>query len=363
MNKQEWPMPDLKRAFPPMPEASHQALMHTARSVKEDIPVKKSSIRTAALAVALILLSVAAALAANELGLINFNLSGRLPDAALEQMAKTQAANYAVGPIQMSLRELLADGRVVVMTTQAHLADGSPAILVDRSADPQDPLPVAQAKGLNLPEGISFVEAARQSKQPLYLISTWLDMDEAFQEGEEAADSFYGEDGAMLQFAMIQTNPAAVQDSLPATLNFHVQGIDPQSGAPLADGEWRLAETITIPVSGVTAQKTYKPQGDAMLDGYQVISLKAEQTIAGIYLTTQAEAGPEAKQEEVYSKLYAWQYADGDGQPYVGGISMSGSLDQQAWPQVQLHQMIGIGQLPDSLRLLGAQEGSSLTMK
>ena len=99
MNKHKQKDLDLKQAFPPMPDDCFQALMHAARSVKEEEPMKKTSFRTVLIAVSLIILTMAVALAANDLGIISFmdRFRARLPESALDLMAKTEN-NLAVGP-------------------------------------------------------------------------------------------------------------------------------------------------------------------------------------------------------------------------------------------------------------------------
>ena len=42
---------------------------------------------------------------------------------------------------------------------------------------------------------------------------------------------------------------------------------------------------------------------------------------------------------------------------------MSGYLEEDAWPAVTLHQMIGIGELPDMIKLAGTEGTSLITLK
>jgi hypothetical protein len=100
-----------------------------------------------------------------------------------------------------------------------------------------------------------------------------------------------------------------------------------------------------------------------MLDGYTVTSVKAEKTVAGIYLTAMVTAGPEAKKETVRQTLYCWEYAAEDDQPFPAGISMSGYLVDDAWPVVTLHQMIGLSEFPEIMKLTDLDGASSITLK
>jgi hypothetical protein len=42
---------------------------------------------------------------------------------------------------------------------------------------------------------------------------------------------------------------------------------------------------------------------------------------------------------------------------------MSGYLVDDAWPTVTLHQMIGVGELPDVMKLSGTDDTSLITLK
>ena len=356
---------DLKQAFSPMPDDCYQALMHAARSVKEEEPVKKTSFRMVLIAAAILILTMVVALAANELGIINFmdRFRARLPESALDLMAKTENKTFAVGPLEITLRELLADGRVVMMTAHANKADESPAVLVAGSGDMSDRIPESEAKRLKLPQETTFIEAVRQIKAPLYIVYPYLTIDFELLHGEEMMAEFYAEDGALLQMQMLQTKPDQINETLEAMLTLHVREINPETGEQVEGRDWRVDEKISVPVNKTVTEKSYTPDGNALLDGYTVKSLKAEQTVAGIYLTTQAEAGPGVKRENVYQTLYTWEYRTVDDKPFPDGISMSGYLVDDAWPVVTLHQMIGLGEFPDVMKLSGIDGISLITLK
>ena len=55
---------DLRDAFGPMPDDMREALMSAARSVKEEEPVKRMTIRTVLIAACVIIAATAAAIAA-----------------------------------------------------------------------------------------------------------------------------------------------------------------------------------------------------------------------------------------------------------------------------------------------------------
>ena len=58
---------NLRGAFAPMPEETRNALMNTARSVKEEEPVRRAAISTLCIAVCIIIAATAVAMAAGSI--------------------------------------------------------------------------------------------------------------------------------------------------------------------------------------------------------------------------------------------------------------------------------------------------------
>lgn len=359
---------NLKDAFSPMPEDCRDALMDAARSVKEEHHMKRASFRVALIAAAVILALMAVAFAASQLGLVNF-FSGyydyRLPDSAKTVLNATQQKTYTVGPLSITLRETLVDGRIAYVTTQATTADGSPALIVG-TGETDMYIPDVLAAKVNVPKHTLIMDAARQAHVPLYTVSSYLDVDEAYRDGEEMQATLWAEDGSALLVDMLMLNPATVPETLPGTLTLHVREIDLAEETYAEGEEWRMDEELTLPVSGVTAEKTYFPEGDALLAGYTVNSVKAEQTCAGVYLTatlTADEGAAQAVPHEVHGLYSILEIQDAQGQPFPGGINLSGRLNGDAWPTVIWESMIGLDTLPESLQILCTQDGKQVMLK
>ncbi len=363
MNKRPEPELDLRKAFSPTPEACYGALMNAARSVKEEPSVRKISFRALVIAAAIIIATMAIALAAEQLGLINlFGNDYGLPEAAQTVLKSTEQKDYAVGPLTITLRETLADGRLVYVTAQASSAGGANALISPASGDLSAYIPKTEAARLNLPGETSFLEAASQAKMPLYVADAYFEIDPALWEGEEMRAEVFGTDGSVLLVDMLQTDPQKVAETLTGTLTLHVREIDPASAAFVPDRDWRVEEEISIPVGGVTAERIYLPEGTALLGGYTLKSVKAEQTDAGIYLSASLEAAADTPREDVYS-LYDWSFLDEKGNAFPAGINMSGSLNEEGWPAVTLHMMIGADALPGAMRLTDASAEDAIALK
>ncbi len=105
---------NLRNAFGPMPEACRDALMTAARSVREEEPVKRFTVRTALIAACIILATIAAAIAAGSIFGWNdffsiFYGDTRVPQAAQEIMASAQEETFTVGPATFKIQERFAD--------------------------------------------------------------------------------------------------------------------------------------------------------------------------------------------------------------------------------------------------------------
>ena len=370
---------NLKDAFAPMPEPCRAALQSAVRSIKEEKEMKRASSRVALIVAAILVVTMVAALAATQLGLTGFfshfyNIT--LPDSAKTVLNATEQKTYSVGPLTITLRETLADGRIVYVTTQAKTADGTKALIQASCNDIFDRIPDSEAARLNVPVHTSFLDAAKQANIPLYMVSSYLTIDEKYyltsdgkyMGGEEMQASYWAEDGSVLLVDMLQPYPGTVPETLPGTVTLRVHQIDSAASSydmiSFAEGkDWRIEEEISIPVNGVTAEKTYTAEGSALLAGYTLQSVKAEKTCAGAYLTATLTAGSDASREDVWELYDMVKFRDAQGQAFPLGISLSGSLNDEGWPTVTYEIMISIDALPDAMLMVCMKDGSSVTLK
>lgn len=357
---------NLRNALPQVPQDCYDALMNAARSVKEEEKMKRFSMRTALIAAALIVVTMAVAVAATQLGLNDlfknsYNIA--LPETAQSVLSATEQKTYSVGPVAMTLRETLADGHLVYVTCQAQPEKEKTALVMDQDSSLDEAISDALAAYLNVEKGATFTQAAQQAGLSLYQASAYLTMDFDLLHGEEMMASVYGGDGSVLLVDMLQTKPGAVGDSVTGMLTMSAWEIDPATGERMEGKEWTTTEEITIPVNGATEEKTYAPEGDAQLLGFKLQSVRAEKTCAGVYLYATFQAPQGAEQETAYD-LYQLEYMDEKGASFPGGISLSGGLDENAvWPTVILESMLNLDTLPESLTLVDPATGDAVTVK
>ncbi len=321
-------MRDMKNAFRPMPNQCRDALMAAACSVKEEEPMKRTTFRVALIAAAIVVATMALAFAAGQLGLSDLfknSYDTNLPESAKTALSDTEQKSYVVGPLTITLRETLSDGRLAYVTTQAKTTDGTKAAI--------------------------YMEMPQKADGPIYLVSSYLTLDEKHLTGsEEMMDAIPGEDGSALFVHMLMTNPDTLSETLNGTLNLLVRQMDPKTRLEIE--AWQLEDAIAIPVIGVTAEKTYMPQGEAILAGYTVNSVKAEKTCAGVYLTATLTAEEGTLERDVYSLYKFVEFRDSKGQRFPVGISLTGSIDHDNWPTVTMTEMISLDDLPDSFQLV-----------
>lgn len=379
MKPRNHPLPDtlpydIRRAFPPMPASCMDALTRAARSVKEEKAAARVLPRAVLIAAAILLLTLAMALAAGQLGLIDLfspaaGTDARLPGGAQNVLSATEQQTYAAGPLSVTLRETLCDGRIAYLTALCSPASGS-ALILSGNDDISSPLPAGEARRLGVPEGLSFMDAAARAGVPLYTVTAWLEINWDYRAGDEMMNALWDADGGMLAVDMLTLNAARISgDALPARFMALARRIDPLTGNHAEGEEWRISQDITLPINGVTERKTYLPAGDNMLCGIAVNSVRAEKTCAGVYLSAaltlpEALAARDAQASgAARSTVYEWLYTDARGVPLPGGISLTGGLDDSAWPNVVLHTMIGTDALPGELHLYSEKTGASILLQ
>ena len=364
MKTLERELQNLKEQFPPIPDTCHQALMDAARSVKEEETMKRFTMRTVLVTALILMLTVAAALAAGHLGLkdlLGDHGSHALPNAAQEILENSEKKTFTVGPLSVTLEETLADGYLVYANTLAKAKE--PSVIFTWGCDPTDYIYPELAIALGLEERISYLDAAKTLKLPLYQVSSWLEYDAQYQDGEEMGAEVYGENGEVLCVFMAQTNPEKMPEVLEGVLHIRVEQWDLATGESMEGKEWQYEEKLSIPVQGVTAEKNYTWDGTGAIGDYTLQAMNAKQTCAGVYYTAVFKANESASQEAAYVLYDALEWKDAAGNAFPAGISFSGAFDLEKWPEVTLGGMWGIDTLPDEMTVTDRENGSAIELK
>ncbi len=343
---------DFHKAFQPIPEKCYSALMDAARSVKEEKPMKRISFRAVLIAAVIIVAGIAVAFAATRLGWTDFykkydNVT--VPKAAEEALYATKPKQYGVGPMTFTFHQLLTDARIALSSAEIQTTDGTEALYAP-DMDVYDAVDAGEDTILNrykLERGTTWMDAAKELGLPLYGIRALIEVDEAYSGGEAMEDAMWNEDGSIVYFNMPALQPGTVSGELPVTLYMAVTQFDPETGEELE--RWRVREEATIPVSPLTAERTYLPEGDAALSGMKLLSVSAEQYVTGIYLTVAFTAPDGMNEDAARDALYGLTLCDGDGMELPGGLNLSASVCTDGLPTATLEIMTSLEALPNSL--------------
>jgi hypothetical protein len=212
-----------------------------------EIKVKKRLSLGLVLIIVLILTTVAAAIAATQLGWIDYlgdRFGVTVPKAAQEALNATAPQQFTVGPMTFTFNQLLTDKRLVMSSANIHTTDGSAAMYADDTNvyDAVDAISSTVLKQYNLDSGITWLDAAKQLNLPLYGIRALVEIGSEYDGGEAMEDAMWNEDGSIVYFNMPMLKPNAVKDELPVTLYMSVTQFDPSTGDTL--GEWEIRENI-----------------------------------------------------------------------------------------------------------------------
>ena len=107
--KREMDSLNLRDAFGPMPDDIREALLNTARSVKEEEPVKRVTIRTVLIAACIILATTAIAIATtnsfgwNDFFKILYGETNAVPEEAQKIMDSTEEQAFILGPVTFTV--------------------------------------------------------------------------------------------------------------------------------------------------------------------------------------------------------------------------------------------------------------------
>ena len=351
---------NLRNAFKPTPDKCHNALMTAARSVKEEEPVKRATIRTILIAACIILATMAIAVAAtNSFGWkdffeINYGDTGTIPEAALEIMNSTEEQTFTLGPVTCTVTSLFADPHIAMLSTRVTVTDGSPALICLYSewgcpigGNCNNGEAVAEKYGLD-PE-MNWLDAARKLNLPLYSVDARLSIDDAFIGGEGMFDCTYDNDGRYMEFSMQELNSANVEKTLPARMFIEFCEVDLATGEPKDE----LYDHVDLPIPVTSSEKmvSYQPAEDYVAFGMHLDSVHAEKTAAGLYLSVEltAQVGSEPNRALRFQLYPAW--FNENGEEYPDGMDYSFGFNMDEWPLVRMNGMIAADNIPDKIWL------------
>ncbi len=362
MRRDPWDMPDLRRAFGPMPETCRSKLLNKIQECKkeeQDMMKPRKVFRPLLIAAVLALLLSTVAVAASQGGLklfMDFWYGDRvhIPDAAQNVLESTQAHTWTVGPLTFTVEEALWDGQTVYISTRVAAADGQKAIIWhDEDYIPNHPVQTYERKILGLPAGTTYEQVLAQATVPCYRVMANLEVDEQFGILGGMAGSLRNEDGSLYIVNAQDLSNAGEASSLTGHMELHVWEIQPDQPWQTVNA-YQLQPEVSFPIHSKFVEADYVPAVPASAEGFTVTAIHAKQTCTGTYLTVTCQA-EEGLTKDSAGKVYDISFCDEAGVKFPWSIStmLCSTYHDEAWPVVVLETTVGLDALPEAITVEG----------
>lgn len=365
---------NLRDAFRAMPDELRNKLLQTAGSVKEDENVKRAAFRTLLLAACIIIATMSVVLAASSLfGWNDFfqQFYGvTIPDAVQQIMKDSGETTYTLGKVTFTVSGLYCDGEVATASTTAKLADGTKAILT--GDDPFEPIGAngengqKVAKALGVDPTLSWAEAAKQLKLPLYSVRAILEVPEDLSGGESMEDVLFGEDGTLTYFSMAMMNGQVKGDTVPCQMFLRVMEVNPDDPEDQSEA-LRERKDIALPLSKPISSRMYiVPDGVIIEGAFKLDDVQAVQTPGGVNVISTVTASTGATEEQADEVLSDLEPVQENGEELPDGLNLTGNIiDLAQWPKIKITRMVTLDHLPESLTMAiptGGDEVTTITL-
>ena len=360
---------NLRDTFKATPDKCRDALMTAARSVREEEPVRRITVRAVLITACIILATMAIAIAATKtLGWgdffeIFYGDTDAVTKEAQEIMDNTKQQTFTVGPVAFTVQSLFADEQEAMASTLVTTADGSKAIIVmdyfyEDTLSNNDEFGEMLAKLYGVDPETTWIDVAKKLNCPLYSVGARLHMQDPYDAGGGMYDVMYDEEGRLVYFSTSgivypDNESVAAQEvlELPAQLSLWVEEVDLETGDTKDIGDALV--DVMIPMSLQSEPVEYQVPEDYVVFGLHLDSVKAAKTAAGVYLYLDFTDQGHMQYRRDYIRP-AW--TDEDGNEYPDGINMSHSIDTDQSPQVYITSMISADSIPERIRFQLADE-------
>lgn len=321
---------NLRNALPGEPEACRQSLILSARSVKEEEPVRKLTFRVVLLTVLIVAAMMTAALAAGGSGLAAWYQSyynALLPKTAQDILSEENSFVMQAGPVKVTADGFLCDGKILYMTADAQLQPEHPALLYPSSDDWNGRIGEVWAQMLGHPDihaETTYLEAARVTGLPLYCVSTWIEPLVDVPQGEAMGDGQMQTDGTLMTVIMRYFHEVYEEDTLPVKISIDVWEVDLDTLEAAPDSAWHEERDVSVAVHGVTEEKRYVPDETACLsERFRLDEVTAKKTAAGVYVTIRVKPDGGMTYEDMMHMNFEWDVLNEKGVRFPTGLSLT----------------------------------------
>jgi len=362
---------NLRDTFKATPDKCRDALMTAARSVREEEPVRRITVRAVLITACIILATMAIAIAATKtLGWVDFyeifyGDSYVVTKEAQEIMDNTEQQTFTIGPVAFTVQSLYADEQEAMASTLVTTADGSKALIVmdyfyEDTLSNNDEFGEILAKLYGVDPETTWIDVAKKLNCPLYSVGARLHMQDPYDSGGGMYDALYDEEGRLVYFS---TSGIVYPDNesvaargtleLPAQLSLWVEEVDLETGDTKDIGDDLV--DVKVPMSLQSEPVEYQIPEDYMVFGLHLDSVKAAKTASGVYLYADFTDQDGMKYRRNYMRPV---WTDENGKEYPEGITMCHNIDVQ-WPQVNITSLIAADSIPERIwfQLLDEDKG------
>lgn len=329
----------LEDALPPASPEVREAVHRTAMSVQESARGVWPRFRPLVLAAVLVVCGMTAAVAAGlRLGWGDYlERTYRIvvPQTARDALGQRGETCFTVGPLTFTLVESLADPYNAWVSFRAEMTDGAPGELLAE---------------------VNYEWEERKENLPRYLVRSCLEMSEAYSGGVAMEDAALDEDGKLTLFNMHVLAGLEPQTEVPVQYYLRVTELDPETGAEVQS--WVETPEGTLHVGTLLAEKTYTPERAAQCDGYELLRVEAKLYASGAYLWVVLKAPEGITEEEMRMTCFypEIEVMDEGGEPFRAGMSLSGGMWLDDWPEIVLEEMVSVEELPERMLVVMGEE-------
>ena len=351
---------ELKTMFGETPDSFRLAVQR-AVDKKEAQPMKKRmTVRAILIAAVIIVATMAVAYAVGTgMGLTDFlgifHENVQVPSGVKQVLDSTVQQHWQVGPLTLTLKQSIADGHFVCLVTSAAPTDGTQAVCITNSAEADYPFEDSHRveRTWGMAADATPQQVAREKGLKLYRVSARMDGLECSEIEMEAC--IYDDDGMLNYVDQAITRPAEVGEELRLDMFLRVEELDVDTLEVKQGCDWSLTPMpeVVVPVQKAIATRTYVPQEEGKIGSFTLNKVVAEQMQTGVYVTaylTMDDAN--ARPDELYNNE-TLVYTDMQGNPFPGGMSLSGNFNMDHLPQVEETDMLGLDSLPEEMLLCG----------
>lgn len=348
---------NLKDMYGSTPDSFKRSITEALEKTEVKQPMKKRiSMRTVLVTALLVLLMGAVALAAAmQWKLQDFftqNWGTFIPKAGIEALEQSESKTYTLGRVKFTLQESIADGQLIYLSTHVESLDENVILYPMAGGDISLPLPDSILELYDLEKGTTIYRAAQEKQLKVYGVSVYPQpVDDSVNTGSEMVEDHYQPDGSLVLINQLSLETDSHEQIIGYNYNFQELFPTPAEDAP----DTRLSETdiLTLPVQQALAVRTFTPKDEPIPINDGVIqSVTFTQKATGVYVTMQLNIGGECDHDALYETYYNQiSILDDEGNHYPIGISLSGALNSDNYPDVVFMWMISLDSMPDHINI------------